>query len=249
MRALRITLITAVVLGGLFVAADRVAVTVAENEAADRIRTTQGLSATPDVSIKGFPFLTQIAGKHLDEVDISVNGLDASAGGHTVEVSEVRAELDDVEIAGNFTSAVAARAEGSARVSYADLTKAAPKGATVGYAGPERAAKGQVRIDGPVLQLLEGAGIEVPAHIKGMLGDEEITVHSTVEPAEGGTVRLKAEDLPDMPVAGFDGQLRRAVDYDMQIDGLPAGIRLDRAEADESGLTFLGTGTDVSLVG
>ncbi|MER6916851.1 DUF2993 domain-containing protein [Streptomyces sp. NPDC000594] len=249
MRALRISMITVVVLGILFVAADRIAVMIAESEAADRIRSTQGLSATPEVSIKGFPFLTQVAGKHLEAVDISVSGLDASAGGHTVEVSEVRAELVDVEIAGNFTTAVAGRAEGSARISYEDLTKAAPKGATVTYAGPERAAKGQVKIAGPALQLLKSAGIEVPETVRGMLSGEEIVVHSTVEPAEGGAVRLKADSLPDVPVPGYDGQLRQAVDYEMQIDGLPAGIRLDRAKASETGLTFLGTGRDVSLVG
>lgn len=55
MRALRIFLIVAVILGGLFVIADRVAVGFAEDEAADRIRTTEGLASTPDVSIEGFP--------------------------------------------------------------------------------------------------------------------------------------------------------------------------------------------------
>ncbi|ANW21913.1 LmeA family phospholipid-binding protein [Streptomyces clavuligerus] len=249
MRALRITLITAVVLGGLFVAADRIAVHVAEGEAADRIKATQGLSATPEVSIKGFPFLTQIANRQLDEVDVSVTGIDATAGGRTVAVSEVRAELADVRIGGNFASATAARAEGSARVSYEDLTKSAPSGATVGYAGPERAAKGQVKVTGPSVQLLEGAGVAIPDAIKGVLGNEEIEVYSTIEAGESGTVRLKADSLPEIPVPGFDTELRRAVDYDLRIDGLPGGITLNRAKADETGLTFLGTGQGVSLVG
>ncbi|MFE0426382.1 DUF2993 domain-containing protein, partial [Streptomyces sp. NPDC058953] len=75
MRALRISLITAVVLGGLFVAADRVAVNYAESKVADKVRSSQGLSRTPDVSINGFPFLTQVAGKQLDDVDVSLKGV------------------------------------------------------------------------------------------------------------------------------------------------------------------------------
>ena len=68
MRALRILVIVAVILGGLFVIADRVAVGFAEDEAAEQLKTSEGLAKTPDVSIKGFPFLTQVASGELDEV-------------------------------------------------------------------------------------------------------------------------------------------------------------------------------------
>lgn len=47
MRALRTLLIVVVVLGGLFVLADRIAVHVADNKAADRIRSSESLSASP----------------------------------------------------------------------------------------------------------------------------------------------------------------------------------------------------------
>lgn len=47
MRALRIFLILVIVLGGLFVIADRVAVNFAEDQAADRIKSTEGLANTP----------------------------------------------------------------------------------------------------------------------------------------------------------------------------------------------------------
>lgn len=54
MRALRVLLIVIVIFGGLFVAADRVAVNLAEDMAADKIRSSQGLGKTPEVAIKGF---------------------------------------------------------------------------------------------------------------------------------------------------------------------------------------------------
>lgn len=249
MRALRILLVIGVILGGLFVAADRLAVNFAESEAADRIQSSQGLASTPEVSIHGFPFLTQVIGKELDEVDVSLGDLTATAGGRDVNVTEVRADLRDVRIDSSFSSVTAARADGSARISYADLTAAAPKGATVAYAGPERAAKGQVKLTGPLAEVLEGAGIEVPATVKALLGDRQVSTYSTVTLQEGTTVRLKAETLPRLPVPGFDDRLRKAVDYDLKIDGLPSSITLDKVEVTDAGLRFSGTGKDVALTG
>ena len=55
MRALRILLIVVVILGGLFVAADRVAVVLRGGEAADRIKSSEGLSADPRRVHQGLP--------------------------------------------------------------------------------------------------------------------------------------------------------------------------------------------------
>lgn len=249
MRAVRILLIISVVLGVIFVAADRIAVNLAESEAAEKVRASQGLRATPEISIKGFPFLTQVAAKQLDEVGISLSGITAIAGGRTVNVTEVEAALVDVKIDSNYSSAVAARAKGSARIAYTDLTKAAPAGAQVSYAGAERAAKGQVKVSGPLLEVLEGAGIGVPSTFEGLLKGRTVTAYSKVELGSGNAVKLKADSLPKLPVPGFDDEVRRALDYDLKIEGMPAGLKLDRAQATEQGLKFSGTGTNVSLVG
>ncbi|MCM2394271.1 LmeA family phospholipid-binding protein [Streptomyces albipurpureus] len=249
MRAVRILLIISVILGGIFIAADRLAVNFAESEAAEKVRTSQGLRSTPEVSIKGFPFLTQVAAKELDEVGISLSGITAVAGGRTVNVTEVRAALVDVRIDSNYSSAVAASAKGSARISYADLSLAAPKGAQVSYAGAERAAKGQVKVSGPLLEVLEGAGIGVPSTFEDLLKGRTVTAYSVVELGSDNAVKLKADSLPKLPVPGFDDEVRRALDYDLKIEGMPAGLKLDRAETTEDGLKFSGTGTNVSLVG
>ncbi|GGK18939.1 hypothetical protein GCM10011583_58440 [Streptomyces camponoticapitis] len=246
MRALRILLIVVVILGGLFVAADRAAVYFAESEAASKIKSSQGLSSEPDVSIKGFPFLTQVLSSSLDEIEISIGGITATTEGREVEVTEVRAELRDVRVNSSFSSATAGSAEGSALISYEDLTKSAPKGATVGYAGPERAAKGQVKVSGPLDELVEGAGIEVPDAFRGLL-KENFTTYSTVSLEKGDKVRLRAEDLPKLPVPGVDEKLKEVVDYDLTIDGLPSTITLDQVTAAQDGLRFSGTGKDVDL--
>ncbi|WP_186768044.1 LmeA family phospholipid-binding protein [Streptomyces qinzhouensis] len=247
MRALRISLIIVVVFGGLFVAADRIAVNMAESEVADRVRSSQGLTGTPSVSIKGFPFLTQVFSKELDGVDVGLKTVTATADGRPVNITEVRAELSNVKINSDFSSAVADTADGSGRVSYEDLTRAAPQGATVAYAGPERAAKGQVKVSGSLLDLLKNAGKD-PGRFESLL-KREITVYSSVELREGGTVRLRTESLPGLSVPGLDGMLRDVLDYDLELKGLPKPVTLDKVTAEKDGLKFSGTGRNVSLVG
>ncbi|MFI9721289.1 DUF2993 domain-containing protein [Streptomyces sp. NPDC052396] len=170
MRAIRTLLIVVVVLGGLFVAADRAAVYFAENKAADKIRSSQNLSGTPDVSIKGFPFLTQLADSKLDEVDVSLNGgVTAGTGdGHAVRVSSFDAQLHGVEIDSSFSSAVADRASGTAHLDYADLGRALGPGVSMSYAG-----------DGKVKA--------------GMLG---FTTTSTLSVAHGDAIRMDASRMP-----------------------------------------------------
>ncbi|MEU8353695.1 DUF2993 domain-containing protein, partial [Streptomyces sp. NPDC048845] len=146
MRALRILLITAVVLGGLFVAADRVAVGLAEDEVAKKVRSSQGLKADPKVSIEGFPFLTQVATKELEEVRVDLDGMTASAEGHALRVTEMTANLYDVRIGGNFSTATAASATGAASIGYSDLSKAADEGIMISYGGESDSGKPQVKV-------------------------------------------------------------------------------------------------------
>ena len=251
MRALRILLILVIVFGGLFVAADRAAVYFAQGQVADKIQSSQGLDSKPDVSIKGFPFLTQVLGSSLDEVDISLGSVNATADGQTVQVTDVHAGLKDVKINSSFSSAVAGQATGSARVSYAHLAEAAPKGTTVGYAGPERAAKGQVKITGPLIDVAKGAGIPVPGGaVEQMLDGVTLTAYCTVSLEDSSTVKFHAVDIGELPIPGLDDQIKDVIDSQgLKIDGLPSSIKLDKVDATPTGLQLSGTGTDVSLTG
>ncbi|MFJ4920836.1 DUF2993 domain-containing protein [Streptomyces sp. NPDC088725] len=250
MRALRILLVLVIVFGGLLVAADRFAVRFAQGKVADKVQESQGLDSKPDVSIKGFPFLTQVVGSSLDEVDINVGGLTATAGGHSVKVTEVRAVLKDVAIDSSFSSATAGEASGSARLSYTDLGQAAPKGATIGYAGPERAAKGQVKVSGAMTDVLKGADIPVPGPVEALLKGLDLTAYCTVSLKGGDTILFRTVDIADLPVPGLDDQVKGLIDeYALKIDRMPATIKLDRVAATPDGLQFSGKGTNVPLTG
>ena len=64
-----------VILVVVLIAADRISLLIAESQIADRVQKSQELSAHPHVSIKGFPFLTQVLGGRYHEVDVSVRGI------------------------------------------------------------------------------------------------------------------------------------------------------------------------------
>ncbi|WP_328318275.1 LmeA family phospholipid-binding protein [Streptomyces sp. NBC_00388] len=229
MRALRTLLIIVVVLGGLFVLADRIAVHVADNKAADRIRSSEGLSASPDVDIKGFPFLTQVLDKKLGRVDVTLKGVEASASGRQVRITEVRAELHDVKVSSTFSSAVAARASGSAHISYADLTKASASDAKVAYGG-----NGKVKVTGSVAVLGRTVSRSVTSTVT-MVGSDRIKVHADTVPGEG--------------IPGLEGLVRQRTDFVSAVGGLPAGLKLSEVRATPDGVDIGVTGTDVSLAG
>jgi hypothetical protein len=234
MRALRVVLIIAVVLGGLFVAADRIAVAMAENQAAKKIRSSQDLNSDPDVSIKGFPFLTQVAEKQLDEVDVDLKGITASAAGRSIRLSEVSAQLHDVTLKNNFSPDTADSATGTAHLSYEDLSKAAGSGIKIAYGGHDAAGKGQVKVT---------ARISIP------LVDETFkgSVVSTVSVLNGDTIRLRAESIPGLEVPGLEKIIREKIDFERKIAGLPKGLKLDKVVATEQGVDISVTGHQVKM--
>ncbi|MEU2162002.1 DUF2993 domain-containing protein [Streptomyces sp. NPDC019208] len=229
MRALRILLITVVILGGLFVAADRLLLNYAESEAAEKLKARQGLSRATEVSIAGFPFLTQVAGRELERVDVTVRGIEASANGRRVVITEMSAALHDVRLGSGFGSATATTATGTARISYADLEKAADEDVTLAYGG-----NGKVKVTGSV----------------GILGRTiSRSVVSTVSLVDGDTIRVRADEVPGEGIPRLEELIRGRTDFDRKISGLPQGMKLEKVQAEENGLVITVSGTDVPLSG
>lgn len=229
MRALRTLLIVAVVLGGLFALVDRLAVAAAESEAADRIRAAQGLTGTPDVSIRGFPFLTQALGGTLDRVDVAMTGVEATAGGRTVRVGELSAELHGVRLENGYSRAVAGSARGTARISYEELRKASDNDIALGYGGD-----GKLKVTGSV----EVLGRTVTR-----------SVLSTVSVVDGDTLRVRADEVPGEGIPGIEDLVRQRTDFDREVKGFPAGLRIQKVEATPDGLKITVAGGNVVLAG
>ncbi|MFD5629684.1 MULTISPECIES: DUF2993 domain-containing protein [unclassified Streptomyces] len=246
MRALRIFLIVAVILGGLFVIADRVAVGFAEDEAADRIRTSEGLSSTPDVSIEGFPFLTQALSGELDDVRIGIKDYEASTSGNdtttAIRIEDLDAEMHGVVFSGSYSSATADSATGTASISYAELLKAARSETTDVTAG----------VTAQVVGLSDGGNgkikVTVEATVLGTKLPQPISVLSSVSVA-GDTVKVHADTLPNLGVDLAENAIRSVTDFEQKIDQLPGGIQLDKVEAAPNGVDISVKGSDIRLVG
>ncbi|MEU7427872.1 DUF2993 domain-containing protein [Streptomyces sp. NPDC040750] len=248
MRALRILLILVVILGGLFVIADRVAVHFAEGEAADKLKATEHLASTPDVDIKGFPFLTQVAGGSLDDVRVGIKDYDAATGepGRTLRIDDLQADMLGVDFSGDYSSATAATATGTATVSYGELLKAAKSEPTDVGLG----------VQAQVVGLSDGGNgkIKVAIRVKGSIVgavpvDRTVSVLSTVT-VRDDRVQVHADGLP--VIGGLtlaENRVRAITDFQQAIDRLPGGIKLDEVRAAADGVEISVKGSDVKLAG
>lgn len=243
-RALRILLIVVVVLGGLFTIADRVAVYFAESEAADKLKSTENLAETPDVSINGFPFLTQLADGSLDDVEVGIKNYQATTGkdAETIRIDDLKAHMEGVKFSGDYSSATAANATGTATIAYDELLRAAhaqttqiAPGVTAKMVGLSDGGNGKLKVALDVTVL--GAKLPKP-----------VSVLSTVS-VQGDRMKVHADGLPTIGgVADLaEDRVRRSTDFQQAINELPGGIKLDKVEAAEDGVEITVKGTNVEL--
>ncbi|MEV0261458.1 DUF2993 domain-containing protein [Streptomyces sp. NPDC050617] len=102
-------LVTAVFLTAFALLADRCAVMYAEKQAQHKLQQDMHLATAPEVDIKGFPFLTQVLDKRLEEVDVTIPDVAADR----VSLAKVRAAAKDVRITGDLPTSVRGAVIGS----------------------------------------------------------------------------------------------------------------------------------------
>ncbi|WP_306191368.1 MULTISPECIES: DUF2993 domain-containing protein [unclassified Streptomyces] len=241
MRALRVLLIVVVILGVLFVVVDRVAVHFAQNEAADKLRSTENLASTPDVSINGFPFLTQLASGELDDVEVGIKDYDAATGDGTrkIRIDDLKADMKGVRFSGDYSSATADSATGTATIAYDELLKTAKSEPTdVGFG-----------IKAQVVGLSYGGNGKIRVAVKFSLLPEPISVLSSVT-VRNDKVQVHADSLPRLAgVQLIESRFRSITDFQQAIDQLPGDIRLDSVQAAKDGVEITVKGSDVKLAG
>jgi hypothetical protein len=113
-------LVILAVVVALLIALDRIGLLVADHQIASRVQKSQGLASSPHVSIKGFPFLTQVISGRYGEVDVSVS--DVTRAGLTVDRVDVQAHGVSVPlsqvIAGSVKEVPVDRADASVSISF-----------------------------------------------------------------------------------------------------------------------------------
>lgn len=232
------------VLLGLFAVADRVAAYAAERTIASQAK--QELAAReittpsePQVSVGGFPFLTQVARGKYDRITIHLDH--PSSQGVTLDVLDVTATGVNAP-----TSAVL---NGSGKITADLVTGVATLNwdavnqlmKTSGFGGTEAHASalpdGEIQVHVPV----SVSGVNTVVVATGTLAVDSGLVHVTITKVttEGGNIPQVIGDLI--------GSIKQDLSVDVRIPRLPYGIQVRSVKATPAGLTVSGDATDVPL--
>lgn len=214
-----ILVIVVVVLAALFVVADRVAVHVADNEFATQIQ-KQGFSSKPDVSIQGFPFLTQLAARDFKNVHITANGEKAGP----VTIDDINATMKDIKLTSGFNSGTVASIDGTGLITFGSLAKAGSSAAGVADLKIARQSNDEAKITANVAGIFSGSGV---ARVT-QSGDK---IHVKL---------LSAGGLPTSLLGGLG-------DFTIPLPNLPMGMTLQSVTLTSQGALVHITGHNIAF--
>jgi hypothetical protein len=211
-------LFTVIVLLILLVIADRVALAVTENEFAAQIQ-QQGLPVKPNVTIQGFPFLTQLAAKDFKEVDISASNVPVQlpSGAGTIQITSINATIKGMHISSFSSSA-------SARVDQMNATVFVSFGALA-------SAGGIGDLGGITVTPVNSNTVKIAANVGGIFSDTEEARITT----NGQTVNVKV--LPGNNSA-LGSVLGSFGSFSFSLPpGVPSSLRITDLTLNSQGLT------------
>ncbi|MET7876723.1 LmeA family phospholipid-binding protein [Micromonospora profundi] len=230
------------VVGGLLVVADRVAVGVAERLIADRVSqevSKQGAqAAAPKVEVAGTPFLTQVLDGRYERISIQLRDVQASVEGDAVrlpvldvDARNVRASLDTLRTGQG--DVVADTVNGTGTISYDSLAALLNRpGLTLGEQG------GKLAVTAPVDVLGQSFTVS---------GTADVTV------AENGAVALRfsnldAEGLPNLPLARtILNNYAKGISVDVPLPDLPFQLAVREVRPLPEGLAVTADAKDVPI--
>jgi hypothetical protein len=215
---------------GLAVVADRVAVGVAEDRVAKELASKGGLAGTPQVEITGFTFLTQAVSGSYDEVRISLTAEELGQPEGTradVALHGVHVPLSSV-LSGSVSEVPVDRIDGTATLSYALLS------AQLGGDTTLRAEGDGLR----VTKTVELLGQTFPLTAVGTLALDGNELVVDVAQASGAGV-----DIPAFLVTRVSDLL----DLRYAVPALPFGLQLTGVEPAADGVDVRVAATDAVL--
>jgi hypothetical protein len=218
-------LIALVVIVALLFAADRIGQYIAEGVAAKTLQTSQHLPNRPDVSVGGFPFLTQLATGHYDHVTVTAKDVPLDSANQALTVSRLQVVLHNLTVSRSFHLFRAKTATASATIGYTELGKAL--GVALGYAGNDRVkASKQVTVAGTTIS---GTVTSQP------------TFNGTALSFQNSTVT----GVGQVPAAVTEA-LNRVFDVHLPLDQIPFDIRVTALHASATGIVLDFAGSNLS---
>jgi hypothetical protein len=225
-RRLTRIVVALLVLVGLLVGADFLARSIAEAKLAAEIQ-SHGFPKKPDVTIEGFPFLTQAARRDLTQVRIS--SADVPEGPLTI--TNVNAVLNGVHIDSSLNGATVDQLTGTVLISFPDLARTLTQ---------------QV---GPLGSLLGGAGLTLsdagPDEAKASL-DLLVTTGSAtwrVTQLSGNELNIRLISSSNVP----SSLLSSISNINVQIPKLPLGMTIQSVRITPEGVNGTISGHDLSF--
>lgn len=212
-----------VALAVLLVVVDRVAAAFADHLIAGKIQHAEHLASSPDVTVKGFPLLTQVAAQRYNEVDVSATDLrrgDLVASALSVRLYGVQVATAQL-LDGHVRRIPVDRADGTVRFSYADLDRMlTDRGVTMGYA-----RAGVVRVHGTITVAGQRLAATATATL-GVDGDDLMVAARSVDLGGGSLVSGALSSLA-----------KQVLTFRLPLTGLPFGIHVDRVSVARDGVT------------
>jgi hypothetical protein len=210
-----LTIVLLAILGLLF-GLDRAAAAYTAGRLAGKLQ-AEGFPTKPDVSIEGFPFLTQVIRHHLDGIKVTAPTLPAGP----VTASRIEVQASDITLGSGYQSGTIARVTGTGLISFASLAHlpalAAVPGLKITGDGPHRvqlsvnleilaaSAIARVKMAGPgeiALRLVSASG--VPASLLGRIRHLDVriprlplglTVQSVTVAAQGVVIGVSGNNV------------------------------------------------------
>lgn len=224
----KVLVVFVILLVGGVIAADRIGVLVVQDRIGRQVAAEYNLSSQPDVTIHGFPFLTQAIGGEYDQIDVGLG--EWTQQGVTlrdvkIEMHGVQAPLSEVQ-KGNSANVVARTAVASAIVPYDLVQRYAPKEVTrIGPKGSDL----EVDLTGGFagFPLSGTAVVSVKASKQGVV----------ITPQSVGNAGLQ------IPL----NLLQRRTSFTVPVKALPVGSRVSKVEVTPEGLRVAATATNVHL--
>lgn len=226
---MRKLLVVLAILAGLAALADRGAATVAGNAAADQIRIRESLKEDPDVTFRGFPFVTQAVRGRFKAVDVTVRDLVREG----LTFDRIDAHLEGVELDlkealdGRVVAVPVEKGEATVRITYGDLQA---------YLASK---PGNVRIE-------VNGGQPVVVTSFGIPGVGAVDVEGTPRvDVVNGTVRVTVSNMKQRDgrslAAALAAQAAARASFTVPVGKLPFGIKAGSALFTDSALVVTAT--------
>jgi hypothetical protein len=211
-----VVLIIVVVLAGLAVVGDRIAASYAEHRIASEIQ-KEGFGSRPDVTIYGFPFLTQVLDRHFPHAHMTARNVHEGP----LNISRIDGDVREVRVDSGFRKGTIGSVDGTATVSFGDLTKAA----------------GQ-----PDLKLTAAGPNTVKAEVDLDITTAEATAQIT---KVGNQIRVHAVSVEGFPLSDLGDDL----DFTVPVSGLPMGLTFKSLTVSSKGVALRITGSHLKFSG